>query len=279
MTGMLEGKVGVITGGAIGIGRATALMFAREGARVVVADIMEKEGAETAELIVNEGGKALFVPCDVTQSVQVEALIRKTVETYGRVDCAFNNAGVEGEIAPTAEYLEENWDRVVAVNLKGVWLCMKYEMQQMLKQGKGVIVNTASVAGVVAERGFPAYAAAKGGVIQLTRTAAVEYAGAGIRINAVSPGVIMTPMMERALKELNVDAMMPGAVKSGIMKRIVNGMIHTRMAQKQMMKFMQPMGHPGKPEEIAGAVVFLCSDAASFITGHNLLVDGGMTAA
>lgn len=280
MSGMLAGKVGLITGGAVGIGRATALAFAREGARVVVADILADEGAETVRLVQAQGGTALFVPCDVTRTEQVQALIARTVEAYGRLDCAFNNAGMEGRIAATADCDEENWDCVIAVNLTGVWLCMKYELQQMLRQKGGAIVNTSSVAGVVAERGFPAYAAAKGGVLQLTRTAAVEYAGAGVRINAVCPGVIMTPMMDRALSKMSVSAMAPGMVPpSSFWQRLTDQLIHVRPLQKGLMNLMQPLGRPGQPEEVAAAVVWLCSDAASFVTGHSLLVDGGMTAA
>jgi NAD(P)-dependent dehydrogenase (short-subunit alcohol dehydrogenase family) len=276
---MLTGKVGLITGGAVGIGRATALAFAREGARVVVADILAEEGAETVRLVQAQGGSALFVPCDVSRSDQVKVLIARTVAAYGRVDCAFNNAGMEGQIAATADCDEDNWDCVIAVNLKGVWLCMKYEIQQMLRQKSGAIVNTSSVAGVVAERGFPAYAAAKGGVLQLTRTAAVEYAGTGLRINAVCPGIIMTPMIDRALAKMSVNAMAPGLARPSLLSRLADRVMHTRPAQKMMTGLMQPLGRPGQPEEVAEAVVWLCSDAASFVTGHSMLVDGGMTAA
>jgi NAD(P)-dependent dehydrogenase (short-subunit alcohol dehydrogenase family) len=276
---MLTGKVGLITGGAVGIGRATALAFAREGARVVVADILAEEGAETVRLVQAQGGSALFVPCDVSRSDQVKVLIARTVAAYGRVDCAFNNAGMEGQIAATADCDEDNWDCVIAVNLKGVWLCMKYEIQQMLRQKSGAIVNTSSVAGVVAERGFPAYAAAKGGVVQLTRTAAVEYAGTGLRINAVCPGIIMTPMIDRALAKMSVNAMAPGLARPSLLSRLADRVMHTRPAQKMMTGLMQPLGRPGQPEEVAEAVVWLCSDAASFVTGHSMLVDGGMTAA
>lgn len=279
MAGMLTGKVGLITGGAVGIGRATALAFAREGARVVVADILAEEGAETVRLVESHGGTASFVPCDVTQPRQVQALIARTVAAYGKLDCAFNNAGMEGQVAATADCDEDNWDCVIAVNLKGVWLCMKYELQQMLQQRGGAIVNTSSVAGVVAERGFPAYAAAKGGVLQLTRTAAVEYAGTGIRINAVCPGVIMTPMVDRALAKMTVGAMAPGMARPSFVNRLADRLIHTRPVRRVMTNLLQPLGRPGRPEEVAEAVVWLCSDAASFVTGHSMLVDGGMTAA
>lgn len=275
---LLYGRVGIVTGGAVGIGRATALAFAREGAAVVVTDILIDEGEETAWLINQAGGEAQFVRCDVSRAADVKALIEQTLVAYGRLDCAFNNAGIEGAVAPTVECTEENWDHVIAVNLKGVWLCMKYEMQEMLKHRSGSIVNTASVAGVVAERGFPAYAAAKGGVIQLTRTAAVEYAGTGIRINAVCPGVIATPMMDRALANMSISAMAPGTIRSPLVERIANRLMVAKPMQAIFKAMMQPMGRPGQPEEIAEAVVWLCSDAASFVTGHALIIDGGMTA-
>ncbi len=275
----LKDRVGLVTGGAMGIGRATALAFAREGARVVVADVQEQEGRETVSLIQQAGGEATFVHCDVTQAAEVEDMVQKAVAAYGRLDCVSNNAGFEGEWAATAECSEENWDRVLNVNLKGVWLCMKYELQQMLQQGSGAIVNIASVAGVVAERGMPAYAASKGGVIQLTRTAAVEYASSGIRVNAVCPGAIQTPMLERSMSNLNINAMAPGVVRSTLVERIANRMIRSKIGHSAMMKFMQPLGRRGQPEEIAEAVVWLCSDAASFITGHPMLVDGGLTTA
>ena len=280
MESLLQDKVAIITGAAVGIGRAAALEFARQGAKVVVADILVTQGEETVRLIQDAGGEARFVCCDVSQADQVEALVSTTVTAYGRLDCAFNNAGFEGQVAPTLECSEENWERVIAVNLKGVWLCMKYEMRQMIQQGRGgAIVNTASVAGIVAERGFPAYAAAKGGVIQLTRTAAVEYGGTGIRINAICPGVIMTPMVERTLPQMSLDTFAPTGKPSGPLRRLTNRMMGSRSAQKVMVKMLQPMGRPGQPEEIAQAAVFLCSDASSFMTGHAMVVDGGMTAA
>lgn len=284
MTKLLENKVVLVTGGAFGIGRATALAMAREGATVVVADVQTAEGETTegettARLIQNAGGTARFVRCDVARGVEVSALVQTTVEAYGRLDCAFNNAGIEGEVAPTAECTEDNWDRVLAVDLKGVWLCMKYEIQQMLKQGKGAIVNTASVAGMVAERGFPAYAAAKGGVVQLTRTAAIEYATTGLRVNAVCPGGILTPMIDRALSKLSVNTLAPGVVKSPLAQNVINKLMGTRPVRNLILNMMHPMGRPGQPEEIAEAVVFLCSDGASFITGNVMMIDGGMTAA
>ncbi len=249
MAGRVAGKVALITGAGSGIGRATALAFAREGAKVVAADIVVEGGEETVRLITAAGGEAIFVKADVANAAEVEALVRKTVETYGRLDCAFNNAGIEGEIAPTAECTEANWERVINIDLKGVWLCMKYELQQMLWQGSGAIVNTASVAGIVGFQGIPAYVAAKHGVNGLTKTAALEYAQSGIRVNAVCPGVIHTPMVERAFRA------------------------NPQMAEA--VSVLEPIGRLGKPEEVAEAVVWLCSDAASFVTGLPMAVDGG----
>lgn len=252
MAGQLEGKVALVTGGSSGIGRATALAFARAGAKVVVSDVAVQGGEETARLIREAGGDAVFIRTDVSQPDEVEALIRQAVETYGRLDCAFNNAGIEGESAPTAECSLANWQRVLAINLTGVWLCMRYEIAQMLRQGGGAIVNTASVAGLVGFRGIPAYVASKHGIVGLTRTAALEYATAGIRVNAVCPGVIQTPMIER------FTAGNPAAL--------------------QQLLALEPIGRLGRPEEVAEAVVWLCSDAASFVTGHALAVDGGLVA-
>ena len=252
MAGLLEGKVALVTGGASGIGRATALAFAREGAKVVIADVAVEDGEETVRMIEESGGKAIFVETDVSQSDQVEALINKAVETYGRLDCAFNNAGIEGEQALTPDCTEENWDRVININLKGVWLGMKYEIPQMLKQGGGAIVNMSSVAGLVGFPSSPAYVASKHGILGLTKTAALEYATEGIRVNAVCPGVIRTPMVERATGgDPEVEAQFAA---------------------------MEPVGRMGKPEEVAEAVVWLCSDAASFVTGHSMVVDGGLVA-
>lgn len=253
MTGRVEARVALITGGSSGIGRATALAFAREGAKVVVADYVVEGGERTVKMIKDAGGQAVFVKADVSRAKEVEAMVKKTVETYGRLDCAFNNAGVEGKIANTAECSEENWDRTIAINLTGVWLCMKYEIPEMLKQGGGSIVNTASVAGLVGFVGLPAYNASKGGVVQLTRTAALEYAKSGIRVNAVCPGVIRTPMVERLLDGSN-------------------------QYNEATLTAGEPIGRMGKPEEIAEAVVWLCSDAASFVTGLPMAVDGGWVA-
>jgi len=272
MAELLKDKTALITGGASGIGRAAALVFAREGARVVVADIDAPGGEATADRVRQAGGEARFIRCDVAQAGEVAALVQQAVAAYGRLDCAFNNAGCEGRFAPMAEATEENWDRVVAVNLKGVWLCMKYELQQMLAQTRpphqgGAIVNTASVAGLVAERGLSAYAASKGGVLQLTRTAAIEYAAAHLRINAVCPGAIRTPMITRSLADMRVSAMAYGAVRSPWARRLVDATLGLPPFKAAMLSFMHPLGRMGEPEEIAEAAAWLCSDAASFITG------------
>jgi NAD(P)-dependent dehydrogenase (short-subunit alcohol dehydrogenase family) len=252
MAGRVQGKVALVTGGGSGIGRATAVAFAAEGAKVVVADIVVDGGEETVRLIKAAGGEAVFIKTDVTKAAEVEVMVKQAVDTYGRLDCAFNNAGIEGATALTHECTEENWDRVVAVDLKGVWLCMKYEIPQMLPQGGGAIVNTASVAGLVGFQAIPAYVASKHGVNGLTKTAALEYAKSGIRVNAVCPGVIHTPMVERFFKA-NPEA-------------------------SESMSALEPVGRLGKPEEIAAAVVWLCSDAASFVTGLPMAVDGALTA-
>jgi NAD(P)-dependent dehydrogenase (short-subunit alcohol dehydrogenase family) len=254
MTGQLDGKVALVTGGASGIGRATALTFAREGAKLVVADMNEEGGQQTVHTITENGGKATFVQVDVSQATAVEAMISKAVETYGRVDCAHNNAGIGSRPrAPLHECTEETWDRVLGINLKGVWLCMKYEIIQMLTQGRGTIVNTASIMGLVGSwSGTAAYNASKHGVVGLTKTAALEYATSGIRVNAVCPGYIQTPLIAEALTS-------NPALEAQIVAR-------------------HPVGRMGKPDEIAEAVVWLCSDAASFVTGHTMTVDGGYVA-
>lgn len=252
MGGTLEGKIALVTGAGSGIGRAAALAFARAGATVVVADVVADGGKETVRLIEQAGGECLFVEGDVSNAADVQTIVQTAVDRYGRLDCAFNNAGIEGAQAPTAECTEDNWDRVIKINLKGAWLCMKYEIPVMLAQGGGAIVNAASVAGLVGFPNIPAYNASKGGVIQLTKTAALEYATAGIRVNAVCPGVIRTPMVDR----------------------FVGG---SPEAEAQFVA-MEPVGRMGRPEEIAAAAVWLCSDAASFVTGHAMVVDGGLVA-
>jgi NAD(P)-dependent dehydrogenase (short-subunit alcohol dehydrogenase family) len=252
MAGLVQGKIVLVTGGGSGIGRATSLALAKEGAKVVVSDIVVAGGEETVRLIQAAGGEAIFIRTDVAKAAEVEALIKKVVETYGRLDCAFNNAGIEGVMTSTTDCSEENFDRIIAVNLKGVWLCMKHEIPQMLKQGGGAIVNTASVAGLVGFQGLPAYVASKHGVNGLTKTAALEYAKNGIRVNAVCPGVIHTPMLDR--------------------------LFSSQPAAGETIAALEPVGRLGKPEEIAAAVVWLCSDAASFVTGLPMAVDGGLIA-
>jgi NAD(P)-dependent dehydrogenase (short-subunit alcohol dehydrogenase family) len=251
MAGRIQGKIILVTGGSSGIGRATALNLAQEGGKVMVADYVPESGERTVKMIKNAGGTASFIQADVSIAGQVEAMVAKTLETYGRLDGAFNNAGIEGQIATTADCSEENFDRIIAINLKGVWLCMKCEIPQMLKQGAGTIVNTASICGLVGLERMPAYNAAKHGVVGLTRTAALEYAAKNIRVNCVCPGAIRTPMMERTLD---------------------------RGASEQDMIAAEPIGRMGQPEEIAQAVVWLLSDAASFVTGHPMAIDGGWVA-
>ena len=251
MTGQFSGKVALVTGASSGIGRATALAFAREGAKVIAADVDVEGGEETVRMLKGNGSDAMFVKTDVTKASEVEAMINRTVEIYGRLDCAHNNAGIIGTGGPTADCTEENWERTININLKGVWLCMKYEIPQMLQQGGGAIVNTSSLAGLVGSKGHPAYIASKHGVIGLTKAAALEYADANIRVNAVCPGHTRTPMIEYI-------AATDPQFKSDRIARC-------------------PLGRMGTPAEIAEAVVWLCSDAASFVTGHAMAVDGGYT--
>ena len=252
MSKQFDGKVALVTGGSSGIGRASALAFAREGARLVVADVDVEGGQRTCRLIEQAGGEAVFVATDVSQAAQVEAAVKRTIDRYARLDYAHNNAGIEGMVlTPTAEWTEEAWNRVIGVNLKGIWLCMKYEIPHLLKQAGGAIVNTASIAGLVGSRSA-AYGASKHGIVGLTKTAALEYARSGIRVNAVCPGVIRTPMLERSLER------MPD--------------LEARFVE------VEPIGRMGSPEEIAEAAVWLCSDAASFVTGHAMAVDGGYVA-
>lgn len=247
-----EGRVALVTGGGSGIGRATSLAFANEGARVVVDDINVQGGEETLRLIKSAGGDAIFVKADVSKAAEVEAMVHRAIEIYGRIDCAFNNAGVGEPLKRLSKTSEDNWDRVMATNLKGVYLCMKYEIPHMYKQGKGAIVNTASLAGLKGLSGQAAYAASKHGVVGLTKSAALEYAGASIRINAVCPGVIDTPLIAPNMRD-----------RPQVQKAYVD---------------MEPIGRLGKPEEIAAAVLWLCSDEASFVIGSCFSVDGGVVA-
>jgi NAD(P)-dependent dehydrogenase (short-subunit alcohol dehydrogenase family) len=245
-------QVALVTGASSGIGRATALAFAGEGARVVAADLLGTEGEETVKLIQDRGGEAVFVKTDVSSPAEVANLVDRAIASYGRLDIAFNNAGVEGELATTAECSEDNWDRTLSINLKGVWLCMKHELPRMLERKRGSIVNCSSVAGLAGVARLPAYVASKHGIIGLTRAAALEYAKQGIRINAVCPGVIRTAMVDRLIRA------------------------HPEMESQLIAG--EPMGRIGTPEEIAAAVVWLCSESASFVTGHALAVDGGWVA-
>jgi len=250
-TKRFTGKVAFVTGAGSGIGRATALAFAREGASVTVADISEQSNQATAKMIEELGGRALAVKCDVTRGEDVKAALNKTIETFGRIDIGFNNAGVEQPVNKVADLSEEEWDRVIRVNLRSVFLCTKYQIEHMLRSGGGVIVNTSSSAGVTPIRLQGAYCASKFGVTCISKVAALEYARQNIRVNALCPGIIDTEMMSRYT----------GDTEEG-RARV--------MAQ-------EPVGRMGKPEEIAAAVLFMCSDDGAFITGHAMSVDGGQT--
>ena len=254
----LNGKVALVTGGASGMGKITAQMFAREGAKVVVTTDANIKGAEdTVGLIKNAGGEASFIKCDVSKAAEVETLINKTVEIYGSLDIAFNNAGVgpDGKrlpVVPIADCPEDVWDRTIDVNLKGVFLCMKYEIRQMLKQGKGAIVNTSSIGAFKPLPGFSAYAASKSGVIGLTKIAAIEYAASGIRVNCICPGPT-----ERT--------------------QLIENLTSTHPEERERATNAIPMHRMGEPEEVAETVIWLCSDAASYVTANALLLDGGLS--
>jgi NAD(P)-dependent dehydrogenase (short-subunit alcohol dehydrogenase family) len=252
MTKELEGKVALVTGGTSGIGRDTAILFAKAGVKMVVAGRRELEGQETIKLVRAAGGDGLFVKTDVSRAAEVDALIQKTVEKFGRLDIAFNNAGIEGVWVPIVNQSEEDFDRTININLKGVWLSLKYEIRQMLKQGGGgAIVNMSSVVGLIGSSGAAVYCASKHGVLGLTKTAALETARNGIRVNAVCPAVVETPMADRIFGAPEVQKWVLG---------------------------LHPMGRFGIPAEIAEAVVWMCSDRASFMTGQSLVLDGGFMA-
>ena len=251
MADSFEHKVALVTGGGSGIGRATALAFGREGARVAVSDVNAEGGGETVGMIEDAGGKAMFIRADVSKASDAESLVDQTVRAYGGLNCAFNNAGISGATGETHEFPEDEWDRVIDVNLKGVWLCMKYEIRHMLSQGGGAVVNTSSIAGLVGGA-TPAYNASKHGVIGLTKQAALEYARRGIRVSAICPSIIRTPLLE------DVFVRWPEAEAKWIEA--------------------QPNGRFGSPEEVTGAVLWLCSDGSSFVTGHAMPVDGGWLA-
>jgi NAD(P)-dependent dehydrogenase (short-subunit alcohol dehydrogenase family) len=252
MSGILEGKTALVTGGGSGIGRATAMAFAREGARVAIVDYVPEGGKQTLNMI-KEIGDGRFVQADVSKPDEIKRAVEQTVEAFGRLDCAFNNAGIEGAGVRDNPWDAENWNRVIAINLTGVFLSMQHEITQMLKQGGGAIVNTSSILGLVGIGGAFAYTAAKHGVAGLTKAAALAYAQSGIRVNAVCPGYIHTPMVERSV---------------GIDSEFAH----------HITKNLQPIGRLGRPEEIAEAVVWLCSPRASLVTGITMPVDGGCVA-
>jgi NAD(P)-dependent dehydrogenase (short-subunit alcohol dehydrogenase family) len=248
----LTGKVAIVTGGTSGIGRAAAFAYAQQGAKVVVAGRRVAEGEETLRMIKAAGGDAVFVQTDVTQAADVKAMVDRAVAVFGRLDIAFNNAGVFGESPSLLDQTDDEYDRMMNANVKGVWLCMKYEIAQMLKQGNGAIVNTASILATIAMPNIPLYVASKHAVVGLTKATALQYAKSGIRVNAVSPGAIATEMIEQATGGQD--------------------------EAKAYMAGLHPIGRFGQPNEIANAVLWLSSDAASFITGETLMVDGGFVA-
>ena len=251
MAGMMTGKIALVTGGSSGIGRATCARFAQEGATVVLAARRVAEGEQTAQLVREAGGEALFVRADIAQPADVQALVTTCLERYGRLDYACNNAGIEGPIVPLVEYSEAQWDTIMGINLKGTWLCMKAEIPPMRAQGGGAIVNVASVAGLIGFPGLGPYVATKQGMIGLTKTAAMEHAQDQIRVNVVCPGLIDTAMADR----------FTGGPRSDV---------------EQFIMSLKPMRRRGTSAEVAESIVWLCSDAASYVTGHSMVVDGGL---
>ena len=254
--GLVTGKTALITGAAAGIGRATALTFAAEGASVVASDVDDAGGKETVAMIEKAGGKAIYVSADVSKPTDVKTLIAKTVAAYGRIDCAVNNAGIEGKITPFADQPEDNFDAIIGVNLKGTYLCLQAEIAAMLKSGGGAIVNLSSIAGLIGFPGLSPYVASKHGVIGLTKNAALEYAKAGIRVNAVCPGGIDTRMLDSLAEQATAGA----------------------QSSAEMMDPLHPMGRIGTPQEVADLIVWLCSPRAGFITGTAIPIDGGYVA-
>jgi len=253
---IVAGKVALVTGAAAGIGRATALRFAAEGARVVVSDVVVEGGEETAAMIRDQGSEAQFVQADIASPAAVTALVERVVATYGRLDCACNNAGIEGLVAPLLDQTEANFDRVIAINLKGVFLCLQAEIAQMLKNGGGAIVNMASIAGLIGFPGLAPYVASKHAVNGLTKNAALEYAKQNIRVNSVCPGGIDTRMLD------------------SLAEQATGG----KSSSREMMDPLHPIGRIGTPDEVAELVVWLCSAKAGFMTGTNIPVDGGFVA-
>jgi len=252
MSKFLNGKVALVTGAGSGIGKAIALALSRNGALLAVADINQKGVEDTVAEIKESGGQAIAFKVDVSKSSEVDSMTQEVIKHFGRLDCAVNNAGIEGSLASTTDCTEENWDRVMEVNVKGIWLCMKYQIIQMLMQGKGSVVNMSSALGLVGMQGYPAYVASKHGVVGLTKTAALEYAPHGVRVNAICPGVIETPLLDR--------------------------MVSGKQDLKDWLIAKEPIGRLGTPQEVAEAAVWLCSDASSFVTGHCMSVDGGAVA-
>ena len=273
---ILQDKVALVTGGTSGIGRETAIAYAQQQAKVVVAGRRIDEGEETVRLIQDAGGEAIFVQADITKEADVKAMVDKTVDVFGRLDIAFNNAGMGGENPSLIEQTEAEYDRTMNVNVKGVWLSMKYEIAQMLKQGSGSIVNMASAVGVVALPNILLYTASKHAVVGLTKAAALQYAKAGIRINAVAPGSIQTDMFEAAALQyakagIRINVVAPGAIQTDMFEAVTD-------EAKAYLTGLHPIGRIGTPLEVANAVLYLSSDLASFTTGATLLVDGGFVA-